>query len=146
MHESKFLFFSLISIESDSHLIPTFSNYAIYEFIIDRLDRAEQDIVVKHWNPSNETLQQELDAYRGSYKKQVQHRAQMWSSSEYNEDNPSGGIGAGIIGLSYLIDLFCRSFGMMLTGMLVFHGAFLIMLLIFIKFLQSNLTFFLIFQ
>ena len=102
------------------YLIPTFSNYAIYEFIIDRLYRAEQDIVVKHWNPSNETLQQELDAYRGSYKKQVQHRAQMWSSSEYNEDNPSGGIGAGIIGLSYLIDLFCRSFGMMLTGMACF--------------------------
>ena len=102
------------------YLLPTFSNYATYEFVIDHLGQAEQDVIVKHWNPSNEILQQELDAYRGSYKKQVQHRSQMWSSSEYNEDKPSGGIGAGIIGLSFLMDLFGRSFGMMLIGMACF--------------------------
>ena len=39
------------------YLIPTFSNYATYEFIIDHLDQAEQDVIIKHWNPSNETLQ-----------------------------------------------------------------------------------------
>ena len=73
-------------------------------------------------------MQQEIDVYRGSYEKQVQHRAQMWSSSEHNEDNPSGGIGTGIIGLSILVDLFSRSFGMMLIGMACFRGAFLVML------------------
>ena len=102
------------------YLIPTFSNYATYEYVIDDLGQAEKDVIIKHWNPSDETLKQELDAYRGSYKKQVQYRAQMWSSSEYNEGNPSGGIGAGIIGLSILIDLFSRSFGMMLIGMACF--------------------------
>ena len=102
------------------YLLPTFLNYATYEYVIDHLGQEEQDVIIKHWNPSNEILQQEIDAYRGSYKKQVQHRAQMWSSNEYNEDNSSGGIGAGIIGLSLLIDLFCRSFGMMLIGMACF--------------------------
>ena len=63
---------------------------------------------------------QEIDAYRGSYKEQVQYREQMWSSSEYNEGSSIGGIGAGIIGLSLLLDLFCRSFGMMLIGMACF--------------------------
>lgn len=102
------------------YLLPIFSNYAAYEYLIDHLGQAEQDVIVKHWNPSKEILQQELDAYRGSYEKQVQQRAHMWSSSEYNEDNPSGGIGAGIIGLSFLIDLLSRSFGMMLIGMACF--------------------------
>ena len=102
------------------YLIPTFSNYVTYEYVIDYLDQAEQDVIIKHWNPSNKILQEELDAYRGSYEKQVQHRAQMWSSSEYNKSNPNGGIGAGIIGLSFLIDILSRSFGMMLMGMACF--------------------------
>ena len=102
------------------YFIPTFSNYATYEYVIDHLPQEEKNVIIKHWNPSSETLQQEIDAYLGSYEKQVQQRAQMWSSDEYNENNPSGGIGAGIIGLSFLIDLFCRSFGMMLIGMACF--------------------------
>ena len=102
------------------YLIPTFSNFAGYEYLIDDLDQVEKDVIIQHWNPSSETLQQELDAYRGSYKEQVQYREQMWSSSEYNEGNSIGGIGAGIIGLSVLADLFCRSFGMMLIGMACF--------------------------
>jgi len=101
------------------YLIPTFSNYATYEYVIDYLDQAEKDVIIKHWNPSNEVLQQELDAYRGSYEKQVQHREQMWSSNNENNDS-SGDIGGGIIGLSILIDLFSRSFGMMLIGMACF--------------------------
>ena len=102
------------------YLIPTFSNYAGYEYVIDDLDQAEKDVIIQHWNPSNDVLQQEIDAYRGSYKEQVQYRAQMWSSSEYNEGSSIGGIGAGIIGLSLILDLFCRSFGMMLIGMACF--------------------------
>ncbi len=102
------------------YLIPTFSNYAGYEYVIDDLDQVEKDVIIQHWNPSNDVLQQEIDAYRGSYKEQVQYREQMWSSSEYNEGNSIGGIGAGIIGLSVLADLFCRSFGMMLIGMACF--------------------------
>ena len=102
------------------YLIPTFSNYATYEYVIDHLDQAEKDVIIKHWNPSNDVLQQEIDAYRGSYKEQVQYRAQMWSSSEYNKGSSIGGIGAGIIGLSLILDLFCRSFGMMLIGMACF--------------------------
>ena len=102
------------------YFIPTFSNYATYAYVIDYLPQEEKNVIIKHWNPSSETLQQEIDAYLGSYEKQVQQRAQMWSSDEYNENNPSGGIGAGIIGLSFLIDLFCRSFGMMLIGMACF--------------------------
>ena len=101
------------------YLIPTFSNYATYEYVIDYLDQAEKDVIIKHWNPSNEVLQQELDAYRGSYEKQVQHREQMWSSNNENNDS-SGDIGGGILGLSILIDLFSRSFGMMLIGMACF--------------------------
>ena len=101
------------------YLIPTFSNYAAYEYVIDSLDQAEKDVIIKHWNPSNDVLQQELDAYRGPYKKQVQHRAKMWSSNNENNDS-SGDIGGGILGLSILIDLFSRSFGMMLIGMACF--------------------------
>jgi len=102
------------------YFLPIFSNFAAYEYVIDYLGQAEQDVIIKHWNPSNEVLKQELDAYRGSYEKQMQQRTQMWSSSEYNESNPSGGIGAGIIGMSFLIDLLSRSFGMMLIGMACF--------------------------
>ncbi len=102
------------------YFLPTFSNYALYDFVIDYLDQAEKDVIIQHWNPPNEVLQKEINAYRGSYKDQIQHRAEMWSSNEYNENNPSGGKGAGIIGLSLLMDLFCRSFGMMLIGMACF--------------------------
>ena len=102
------------------YLLPTFSNYATYVYVIDHLGQSEKDVIIKYWNPSNNVLQQELDSYRGSYKEQFQHRAQMLSSSEYDEGDPSGGIGAGIIGLSFLIDLFSRSFGMMLIGMACF--------------------------
>ena len=44
----------------------------------------------------------------------------FYADEAVNEGNPSGGIGAGIIGLSLLIDLFSRSFGMMLIGMACF--------------------------
>ena len=102
------------------YLIPTFSNYAGYEYVIDDLNQAEKDVLIQHWNPSNDVLQQEIDAYRGSYKEQVQYRSQMWSSSEYNEGSSIGGIGAGIIGLSVILDLFCRLFGMMLIRIACF--------------------------
>ena len=101
------------------YLIPTFSNYATFEYVIDHLPQTEQDVIIKHWNPPDEILKQELDAYRGPYKKQVRYRARMWASSD-KKDDYSGGIGAGIIGLSFLIDLFSRSFGMMLIGMACF--------------------------
>ena len=101
------------------YLIPTFSNYATYEYVIDYLEQAEKDVIIQHWSPSNEILQQELDAYRGSYKEQVQHRAEIFSSNNKNNFS-SGDIGEGIIGLSFLIDLFSRSFGMMLIGMACF--------------------------
>ena len=73
------------------YFLPTFSNYALYDFVIDYLDQAEKDVIIQHWNPPNEVLQKEINAYRGSYKDQIQHRAEMWSSNEYNENNPSGG-------------------------------------------------------
>ena len=104
------------------YFLPTFSNYALYDFVIDLLDQADKDVIIQHWNPPNEVLQQEINAYRGSYKDQIQHRAEMWSSNEYNENNPSGGKGSGIIGLSFLMDVFSRSFGMMLIGMACFLG------------------------
>ena len=98
------------------YLIPSFSNYAAYEYVIDYLDPAEQNAIIMHWNPSDENLQQEIDAYRGSYKEQFRYREQMWSSNNDNND----GISEGIIGLSYLLDFFSRSFGMMLIGMACF--------------------------
>ena len=101
------------------YLIPSFSSYVNYKYVIDNLDSIEQNAIIQHWKPSEERLQKELDVYRGSYKKQVQYRAQMWSSNNENKE-PSGEIGKGIIGLSFLIDLFSRSFGMMLIGMACF--------------------------
>ena len=98
------------------YLIPSFSNYAAYEYVIDYLDPAEQNAIIMHWNPSDENLQQEIDAYRGSYKEQFRYREQMWSSNNDNNDD----ISEGIIGLSYLLDFFSRSFGMMLIGMACF--------------------------
>ena len=98
------------------YLIPSFSNYAAYEYVIDYLDPAEQNDIIMHWNPSDKNLQQEIDAYRGSYKEQFRYREQMWSSNNDNND----GIAEGIIGLSYLLDFFSRSFGMMLIGMACF--------------------------
>ena len=101
------------------YLIPSFSNYVNYKYVINSLDRIEQNTIIQHWNPSDEKLQQELDVYRGSYKKQVHYRAEMWSSNIQDKE-PSGEIGKEIIGLSFLIDLLCRSFGMMLIGMACF--------------------------
>ena len=98
------------------YLIPSFSNYAAYEYVIDYLDPAEQNDIIMHWNPSDKNLQQEIDAYRGSYKEQFRYREQMWSSNNDNND----GIAEGIIGLSFLLDFFSRSFGMMLIGMACF--------------------------
>ncbi|SVB81652.1 uncharacterized protein METZ01_LOCUS234506 [marine metagenome] len=101
------------------YLIPSFSNYLSYKYVIDYLEQADQNVIIEYWNPNDETIQKELDAYRGSYKKQVQYRAQMWSSNNENDDS-SGDIGGGIIGLSFLIDFFSRAFGMMLIGMSCF--------------------------
>ena len=101
------------------YLIPSFSNYLNYKYVIENLDSIEQNAIIQHWNPSEQRLQKELDVYRGSYKKQVKYRSEMWSSNNENKE-PGGEIGKGIIGLSFLIDLFSRSFGMMLIGMACF--------------------------
>ena len=101
------------------YLIPSFSNYLSYKYVIDYLEQADQNVIIEYWNPNDETIQKELDAYRGSYKKQVQYRSQMWSSNNENDDS-SGDIGGGIIGLSFLIDFFSRAFGMRLIGMSCF--------------------------
>ena len=101
------------------YLIPSFSNYVNYKYVIDNLDSVEQNAIMQYWNPSDENLRKELDVYRGSYKKQVQYRAEMFSSNNENKES-SGEIGEGIIGISILIDLFSRSFGMMLIGMACF--------------------------
>ena len=70
-------------------------------------------------------MQQEINAYRGSYEEQFQYRSEMWSSNNENKE-PSIEIAEEIIGLSYLLDLFSRSFGMMLIGMACFSwGVFI---------------------
>ena len=101
------------------YLTPSFSNYVAYKYVTDDLDPIAQNIMMKHWNPEDSKLQEEIDVYRGSYEKQFQYRAEMWSSNNENKD-PSAEIGEGIIGLSYIIDFFSRSFGMMLIGMACF--------------------------
>ena len=94
------------------YLIPTFSNYAINEYVLDHLDAEDQRQIKLHWNPEDEVLQEELETYRGSYEEQIKHREKMTSGGD--------GFGEAIIGLSFLIDLFTRSFGMMLIGMACF--------------------------
>ena len=94
------------------YLIPTFSNFAINEYVSDYLDSEDQRQIKLHWNPEDEVLQEELETYRGSYEEQIKHRAKMTSGGD--------GFGEAIIGLSFLVDLFSRSFGMMLIGMACF--------------------------
>ena len=101
------------------YLIPSFSNYVFYVNVIDDLDPLAQNVIKRHWNPADSKLQKEIDAYRGSYEEQFQYRAEMWSSNNENKE-PSIEIAEEIIGLSYLLDLFSRSFGMMLIGMACF--------------------------
>ena len=100
------------------YLSPAITNYLTYEYVIDHLERSEQNVVIRHWNPTDEIIQQELDVYRGSYSDQIEYREKMWSSDNKNDD--PGSIGKGIIGLAFLNDLFSRSFGMMLIGMACF--------------------------
>ena len=41
------------------------------QYVIDHLiHKKKRMLLFKHWNPSSETLQQEIDAYLGSYEKQ----------------------------------------------------------------------------
>ena len=101
------------------YLIPSISNYATYKYVIDNLDQSDQIVISKHWNPSQEAMQKEIDAYRGPYKGQVHYREEMFASNIKKNYFP-GAIGKGIIGASFIIDLFSRSFGMMLIGMACF--------------------------
>ena len=101
------------------YLIPSFSNFALNAFVFDHLDNEDHHTIMEHWNPPEEELQKELEAYNGSYYEQIKHREKMWSSD--TGGSPSAGYnGKGIIGLSFLIDLLSRSFGMMLVGMAAF--------------------------
>ena len=100
------------------YMVPIFSGYATYEYILDHLDQVEKDVIIKTWNPTDNEIQLELDTYRGSYSKQVKYREKMWSLNK--ESDAPGAMGGGIVGLSFLIDLFPRSFGMMLIGMSCF--------------------------
>ena len=87
------------------YLIPSFSNYVVYEYVIDDLDPIEQNVIIQHWNPTDSKLQEEIGVYRGSYEKQFQYRAEMWSSNNENKE-PRTEVAEEIIGLSYLMDLF----------------------------------------
>ena len=101
------------------YLMPSFSNFALNAFVFDHLDYEDRNAIMEHWNPPEEELQKELEAYNGSYYEQIKHREKMWSSD--TGSTPSAGDnGKGIIGLSFLIDLLSRSFGMMLVGMASF--------------------------
>ena len=101
------------------YLIPIFSNLALNAFVFDHLDNEDHNAIMEHWNPQKQEIQKELDAYRGSYSEQIKFREKMWSSGERGSP-AEGDNGKGIIGLSLLLDLFSRSFGMMLVGMACF--------------------------
>ena len=49
------------------YLTPSFSNYVAYKYVTDDLDPIAQNIMMKHWNPEDSKLQEEIDVYRGSY-------------------------------------------------------------------------------
>ena len=101
------------------YVIPSFSNFALNAFIFDHLDNDDHKAIMEYWNPQKQEIQKEIDTYRGSYSEQIEYREKMWSS--HKRGTPSTGAnGKAIIGLSFLIDLFSRSFGMMLIGMAFF--------------------------
>ena len=101
------------------YLIPSISNLTFNAFVFDHLDSADRKSIMEHWNPPEEKLQKELDAFRGTYSEQIEYREKMWSSGEKGAP-AKGDNGKGIIGLSFLIDFFSRSFAMMLVGMACF--------------------------
>ena len=100
------------------YLIPSISNLTINAFVFDHLNSQDRKVIMEHWNPPEDKLQKELDAFRGTYVEQIEFREKMWSSEK--SVPVEGDIGKGIIGLSFLIDFFSRSFAMMLVGMACF--------------------------
>ena len=100
------------------YLSPATINFLTYEYVIDHQSKVDQAVIIDHWNPSTLKINEEIEVYRGSYDGQIKYRDKMWSSAE--KENSKGAIGKGIIGLSLLIDLLSRSFGMMLIGMSCF--------------------------
>ena len=101
------------------YFLPCFSNFALNVFVFDHLGKEDRNAIIEYWNPPKEDLQIELDAYRGSYFEQIKYREKMSDSDERNTSS-KGKKGKEIIGLSFLIDILSRSFGMMLIGMASF--------------------------
>ena len=81
----------------------------------------DRKAIMEHWNPPEDKLQKEIDAYRGSYVEQIEYREKMWSSEK---SVPVDGW-KRYYWLSFLIDFFSRSFAMMLVGMACFSWGFL---------------------
>ena len=101
------------------YFLPCFSNFALNVFVFDHLGKEDRNAIIEYWNPPKEDLQIELDAYRGSYFEQIKYREKMSDLDERNTSS-KGKNGKEIIGLSFLIDILSRSFGMMLVGMASF--------------------------
>ncbi len=95
--------------------IPIILNCFTYAYLLDDLSEEQQTAIIRYWSPDDESLTKEINAYQGSYLKQIGFRSSMLGG----KINP-GSITEEIVSSHFLIDFFLRSLGMMLVGM----GAF----------------------
>lgn len=98
------------------YLLPIATNYLTYEYVVDELSQAEQQVIIDHWNSTESTIQKELDVYRGAYSEHINHRLSMGAGSQKETE----ALVSEIKGLSLMLDVFSRAFGMMLIGMACF--------------------------
>ena len=100
------------------YLLPSMVNIGLHQGVIDKLDPVEHVAFVEHWSPSEASLQEELEVFRGSYADQNAFRAELFQPSEDLQD---GHLGNALLGLSFALDVFARAFGMMLVGIAFFR-------------------------
>ena len=100
------------------YFIPSFSNYLMETYLVNHLSIADEKVMMEMYHPTPANINEEIQAMRGTYAQQLEYRSKMF---EPNDEHKEGILGGAIIGISFLIDLFARSFGMMLIGMACHH-------------------------
>ena len=70
--------------------------------------------ISQKWYPDNESIQKELDLFRGNYDDQVNYRLEDRS---LKKSDPIIELKEGI----FLLDVFCRALGMMIVGIALFN-------------------------
>lgn len=96
------------------YFIPSFSNMYFISNVKNQYSERELSKISQKWYPDNESIQKELDLFRGNYDDQVNYRLEDRS---LKKSDPIIELKEGI----FLLDVFCRALGMMIVGIALFN-------------------------